>query len=137
MNDLSHRPLHIGATSLVWMSKYELRVLVWLNDFLYSMQLCGFSPLWWTMCFFRLPASLNDFHTGHKGECVNELCWTFFCSLCICVAFAHCERSLIMCVFRFAAQLNNLQIPSGYATSPIFLYQNEFTKVIKYFLLIE
>ena len=30
-----------------------------------------------------------------------------FLALCICVAFVHCEWLMIMCAFRFAAQVNN------------------------------
>ena len=47
-NELSNH--QVWGFSPVWIGIWVLRFPAWLNDILHSVHLCGFSPLWMSMC---------------------------------------------------------------------------------------
>ena len=47
--------------SPLWMSMCVFKVPARPNNFLHSEQICIFSPLWVSLCWFRCPAEPNDF----------------------------------------------------------------------------
>ena len=68
--------VQVWVFSPVWMSLWVLRFPAWLNDFLHSVHLCGFSPLWESMC--QIISSQN---VCTHCICLDSLQCVFWCDI--------------------------------------------------------